>query len=158
MDTAALRSVFAQESAAELLSRWDDLAASLADRFPNDHWRKIWSTNLLERVNEEIKRCTRVMGIFPNDVAIRAFDYTLLKGTRSLWLTRLSSRTLQSFRRKWMSSGSLHTFKRTASPWRNNAMRQKASRCRWQRDGLVGYRWLKQVLISQTKPFQPRMI
>jgi putative transposase len=22
--------------------------------FPNEHWRKIWSTNLLERVNEEI--------------------------------------------------------------------------------------------------------
>ena len=34
MVTAALRSVFAQESADEILSRWDDLAASLADRFP----------------------------------------------------------------------------------------------------------------------------
>jgi putative transposase len=31
---------------------------------------KIWSTNLLERVNEEIKRRTRVVGIFPNDAAI----------------------------------------------------------------------------------------
>jgi transposase-like protein len=90
MVTAALRSVFAQESAAEVLSRWDDLAASLAERFPRaaelmaearedvlafrpfpkDHWRKIWSTNLLERVNEEIKRRTRVVGIFPNDAAI----------------------------------------------------------------------------------------
>jgi transposase-like protein len=74
MVTAALRSVFAQETAAEIESRWDDLAASLAERFPKaaalmheakedvlafrhfpkDHWRKIWSTNLLERVNEEI--------------------------------------------------------------------------------------------------------
>jgi transposase-like protein len=34
MVTAALRSVFAQETAAEILSRWDDLAASLAERFP----------------------------------------------------------------------------------------------------------------------------
>jgi transposase-like protein len=71
MVTAALRSVFAQVSAAEIESRWDDLAASLAERFPNgaalmhearedvlafrhflkDDWRKIWSTNLLERVN-----------------------------------------------------------------------------------------------------------
>ena len=90
MVTAALRSVFAQETAAEIEARWDDLAASLAERFPNAaalmyearedvlafrhfpqaHWRKIWSTNLLERVNEEIKRRTRVVGIFPNDAAI----------------------------------------------------------------------------------------
>jgi len=90
MVTAALRSVFAQENATEILSRWDDLAASLAERFPKaaelmnqaredvlafrhfpaPHWRKIWSTNLLERVNEEIKRRTRVVGIFPNDAAI----------------------------------------------------------------------------------------
>jgi hypothetical protein len=33
MVTAALRSVFAQENAAEIESRWDDLAASLAERF-----------------------------------------------------------------------------------------------------------------------------
>jgi putative transposase len=38
--------------------------------FPQPHWRKVWGTNLLERVNEEIKRLTRVVGIFPNDAAI----------------------------------------------------------------------------------------
>jgi putative transposase len=32
MVTAALRSVFAQEDASEIESRWDDLAASLAER------------------------------------------------------------------------------------------------------------------------------
>jgi transposase-like protein len=90
MVTAALRSVFAQENATEILTRWDDLAASLAERFPRatelmaearedvlafrhfpqQHWKKVWSTNLLERVNEEIKRRTRVVGIFPNDASI----------------------------------------------------------------------------------------
>ena len=90
MVTAAQRSVFAQENAADILSRWDDLAVSLAERFPKaaelmneareevlafrhfpaQHWKKIWSTNLLERVNKEIKRRTRVVGIFPNDAAI----------------------------------------------------------------------------------------
>jgi hypothetical protein len=30
--------------------------------FPRPHWRKIWSTNPLERVNKEIKRRSRVVG------------------------------------------------------------------------------------------------
>jgi transposase-like protein len=71
MVTAAQRSVFAHENAADILSRWDDLAVSLAERFPKaaelmneareevlafrhfpaQHWKKVWSTSLLERVN-----------------------------------------------------------------------------------------------------------
>lgn len=90
MVTAALRSVFAQEGASDILARWDDLAGSLVERFPRaaelmdqaredvlafrhfpqQHWKKVWSTNLLERLNEEIKRRTRVVGIFPNDASI----------------------------------------------------------------------------------------
>ena len=38
--------------------------------FPHAHWRKIWSTNPLERVNKEIKRRSRVVGIFPNTAAV----------------------------------------------------------------------------------------
>jgi transposase-like protein len=38
--------------------------------FPKHHWRKIWSTNPLKRVNKEIKRRTNVVGVFPNDDAI----------------------------------------------------------------------------------------
>jgi len=38
--------------------------------FPRAHWRKIWSTNPLERVNKEIKRRSRVVGIFPNNAAV----------------------------------------------------------------------------------------
>ncbi len=38
--------------------------------FPQPHWKKVWSTNLLERLNEEVKRRTRVVGIFPNDASI----------------------------------------------------------------------------------------
>ena len=38
--------------------------------FPQAHWRKLWSTNPLERLNGEIKRRTNVAGIFPNDAAV----------------------------------------------------------------------------------------
>ena len=38
--------------------------------FPSAHWRKIHSTNLVERLNREIKRRTRVVSIFPNDKSL----------------------------------------------------------------------------------------
>jgi transposase-like protein len=38
--------------------------------FPRRHWRQIWSTNALERVNKEIKRRTDVVGVFPNVAAL----------------------------------------------------------------------------------------
>jgi putative transposase len=33
--------------------------------YPRSHWVQIWSTNPLERINREIKRRSRVVGIFP---------------------------------------------------------------------------------------------
>jgi len=36
---------------------------------PDPHWSTIWSTNSIERLNGEIKRRVRVVGIFPNDAS-----------------------------------------------------------------------------------------
>lgn len=38
--------------------------------FPGVHWRKLHSTNLVERLNRELKRRTRVVSIFPTDTSL----------------------------------------------------------------------------------------
>jgi putative transposase len=90
MVAAAVRTVFAQPDVAHVRSqlgevtrmlegKFPEVATMLGDAaedllafasFPQAHWRKLWSTNPLERLNGEIKRRTNVVGIFPNDAAI----------------------------------------------------------------------------------------
>ena len=89
MVAAAFRSIFAQTDPDKLAARYDEVTDALAERlpkaaelladakadvlafsaFPQAHWRKTWSNNPLERLNKEIKRRSRVVGIFPNDAA-----------------------------------------------------------------------------------------
>jgi len=61
----------------------DDVLAFL--HFPQEHWRKIWSTNPLERLNKEIKRRTNVVGIFPNDGAIVRLVGSQLQEQQEEW-------------------------------------------------------------------------
>jgi putative transposase len=90
MVAAAIRTIFAQPDAGAVAEQFDrivatlerefaDLASMLVEAredllafsaFPLEHWRKIWSTNPLERLHREIKRRCDVVGVFPNDTAI----------------------------------------------------------------------------------------
>ncbi|WP_370327380.1 IS256 family transposase [Euzebya sp.] len=90
MVTATIRTIFVQADADAvhahlgavadtLRGRFPDVADALLDAeadltafaaFPKTHWRRIWSTNPLERVNKEIKRRSNVVGIFPDDASI----------------------------------------------------------------------------------------
>jgi putative transposase len=90
MVAATIRTIFAQPDAASAVAHLRQVADTMRPKFPKvaellldaeaditayahfprAHWRKIWSTNPLERVNKEIKRRTNVIGIFPNDAAV----------------------------------------------------------------------------------------
>jgi putative transposase len=90
MVAAVFRTIFAQPDPATVASTWDQVRDQLGDRFPKiaglmddakaevlafstfprAHWTKVWSTNPLERLNKEVKRRARVVGIFPNEASV----------------------------------------------------------------------------------------
>lgn len=53
--------------------------------FPTRHWRQIWSTNPLERVNKELKRRTDVVGVFPNPAALLRLAGSVLIEQHDEW-------------------------------------------------------------------------
>jgi putative transposase len=66
-----------------LLEAEEEILAHMA--FPREHWRKLGSTNPLERLNEEIARRTRVVGIFPNEKSLLRLVGALLLEQNDEW-------------------------------------------------------------------------
>lgn len=105
MVAAAMRTIYAQPDAERVHHQFTEMvtmlerqfadAARILDAarddvlafstFPEAHWRKIWSTNPLERLNAEIKRRTRVVGIFPNDAAVLRLVTAVIAETHDEW-------------------------------------------------------------------------
>jgi len=69
---------------AQLLRDAREEITAFAD-FPEAHWRKIWSTNPLERLNKEVKRRTDVVGIFPDDNALLRLAACVLIEAHDEW-------------------------------------------------------------------------
>ena len=55
--------------------------------FPENHWRKLRTSNVLERVNREIRRRTKVVGIFPNTAACERLIASILIEISEEWQT-----------------------------------------------------------------------
>jgi putative transposase len=71
--------------------------------FPREHWSRISSTNQIERINREIRRRTRVIGIFPNIAsALRLISMILLEQTED-WHTDKRYMSEESMAQLYMS-------------------------------------------------------
>jgi putative transposase len=118
MVAAAIRTIFAQPTGTEVVDQLNKVAAMLAPKFPQvaamlddaredltaftafpvAHWRKLWSTNPLERLNKEVKRRTNVVGIFPDDAAVLRLAGAVLIEAHDEW---------QVAERRYLSEGSM---------------------------------------------------
>ena len=114
--TAMLKTIFAQETAAEARAQWNSVADALRERaprlaelmdearedvlaytaFPREHWPRIASTNPLERLNGEIKRRSDVVGIFPNPAAVIRLVGALMLEQNDEWAVSRRYMSLES--------------------------------------------------------------
>jgi putative transposase len=125
MVAAAIRTIFAQPTGAEVTEQVDKVAAMLQPKFPAvatmlvdakqdltafasfppAHWAKVWSTNPLERLNKEVKRRTNVVGIFPDDAAVLRLAGAVLIEAHDEW---------QVAERRYLSEGSMAKLTQTS--------------------------------------------
>ncbi len=105
MVIAAIQTIFAQPDARAVREQFERIVATLDDRFadvatmltdakedllaftafPEAHWRKVWSTNPLERLHREIKRRTDVVGVFPNDASVERLVTAVVVEAHDEW-------------------------------------------------------------------------
>lgn len=89
----------AQQDLQAWLQRWQSRYVKLTDwvethigetltfyRLPRQHHKHLKSTNMLERLNEEIKRRTRVVRIFPNEASCLRLVRALCAEVHETWL------------------------------------------------------------------------
>ena len=72
--------------------------------FPTEHWKQISSTNPLERLNKEINRRTRVVGIFPDEKSLIRLIGAVLAEQNDEWAVSRRYMSRHSLGRIYQSS------------------------------------------------------
>ena len=55
--------------------------------FPRMHWKRIRTTNSLERINKELKRRSRTAGAFSNDQSLLRLAVCIMMNINEEWIT-----------------------------------------------------------------------
>ena len=74
------------EKAADMLDRYHD-ALFNCTAFPRQCWRRLRTTNMLERVNPGMKRRTRKVGAFPGEQSLLRLAVSILMDINEEWVT-----------------------------------------------------------------------
>jgi len=117
-------SIFAQPDATAVAEQFERIVAMLESQFPDvtsmlldaredllafapfplEHWRKVWSTNPLERLHPEVKRRCDVVGVFPNNASIDRLVTAVIVEAHDEWAVA---------KRRYHSETSIARFRQT---------------------------------------------
>ncbi len=78
------------EETAPKFCKWLEANAMEAMTFykrPREHWKKVRTVNIVERLNEEVKRRTRVARLFPNEASCERLVTAVMAEIHDEWVS-----------------------------------------------------------------------